>query len=94
VWIARPPPILQIQLQRVQFNRETADIYKSNSYLKLERSIYLDRYLLENEEKLWQIHNQVHSWRTEFDKLQEVKRKLSPSSVSILQSQLFDTYTT
>lgn len=44
------PPFLQIQFQRVQFNRETLQVYKSNVFLKLYEHIYLDRYL--SREKL------------------------------------------
>ncbi|EIW87195.1 cysteine proteinase [Coniophora puteana RWD-64-598 SS2] len=39
------PPLLQIQLQRVQFNRETLQAYKSQAYVKFEDMIYMDRYL-------------------------------------------------
>ncbi|KAJ3575232.1 hypothetical protein NP233_g1222 [Leucocoprinus birnbaumii] len=39
------PPILQIQLQRVQFNRETLQPYKSQAYVKFSETIYLDRFM-------------------------------------------------
>ncbi|QRW22094.1 indoleamine 2,3-dioxygenase [Rhizoctonia solani] len=39
------PPILQIQLQRVQFNRETMQAFKSNAYIKFEETLLLDRFL-------------------------------------------------
>ncbi|CAE6338647.1 unnamed protein product [Rhizoctonia solani] len=39
------PPILQIQLQRVQFNRETMQAFKSNAYVKFEETLLLDRFL-------------------------------------------------
>ncbi|CAE6436195.1 unnamed protein product [Rhizoctonia solani] len=39
------PPILQIQLQRVQFNRETMQAFKSNAYIKFEQTLRLDRFL-------------------------------------------------
>ncbi|EIN14231.1 cysteine proteinase [Punctularia strigosozonata HHB-11173 SS5] len=39
------PPILQIQLQRVQFNRETLQPYKSQAYLKFGEQLFLDRFL-------------------------------------------------
>ncbi|KAG6829774.1 hypothetical protein H0H92_003564 [Tricholoma furcatifolium] len=39
------PPVLQIQLQRVQFNRETLQPYKSQAYVKFGETIYMDRFL-------------------------------------------------
>ncbi|KAH0591372.1 putative ubiquitin carboxyl-terminal hydrolase 2 [Termitomyces sp. J132] len=39
------PPVLQIQLQRVQFNRETLQPYKSQAYVKFGETIYLDRFM-------------------------------------------------
>ncbi|KAI0776350.1 cysteine proteinase [Trametes elegans] len=39
------PPLLQIQLQRVQFNRETQQAYKSQAYVKFGETIYMDRFL-------------------------------------------------
>ncbi|KAI6102677.1 hypothetical protein EDD16DRAFT_1696584 [Pisolithus croceorrhizus] len=39
------PPLLQIQLQRVQFNRETLQPYKSQVYVRFGETIYMDRFL-------------------------------------------------
>jgi len=39
------PPLLQIQLQRVQFNRETFEPYKSQTYINFGELIYMDRFL-------------------------------------------------
>ncbi|KAG2022705.1 ubiquitin C-terminal hydrolase Ubp2 [Coprinopsis cinerea AmutBmut pab1-1] len=39
------PLLLQIQLQRVQFNRETLQPYKSQAYVKFGETIYLDRFM-------------------------------------------------
>ncbi|CAE6436051.1 unnamed protein product [Rhizoctonia solani] len=39
------PPILQIQLQRVQFNRETMQAFKSNAYVKFGETLLMDRFL-------------------------------------------------
>ncbi|KAI0749035.1 hypothetical protein C8Q74DRAFT_1374129 [Fomes fomentarius] len=39
------PPLLQIQLQRVQFNRETQQAYKSQAYVKFGETIHMDRFL-------------------------------------------------
>ncbi|TCD66521.1 ubiquitin-specific protease ubp2 [Steccherinum ochraceum] len=39
------PPLLQIQLQRVQFDRETQQAYKSQAYVKFGETVYLDRFM-------------------------------------------------
>ncbi|PCH34498.1 cysteine proteinase [Wolfiporia cocos MD-104 SS10] len=39
------PPLLQIQLQRVQFDRETQQAYKSQAYVKFDEAIFMDRFL-------------------------------------------------
>lgn len=45
VTLVELPPILQIQLQRVQFNRDTLQAYKSQAYVKFGETIYMDRFL-------------------------------------------------
>lgn len=39
------PPLLQVQLQRVQFNRETLQPYKSQAYIKFGETLFMDRFL-------------------------------------------------
>jgi len=39
------PPLLHVQLQRVQFNRETLQPYKSQAYVKFGETIYMDRFI-------------------------------------------------
>ncbi|KAF5368322.1 hypothetical protein D9758_002467 [Tetrapyrgos nigripes] len=43
--ILQPPSLLQIQLQRVQFNRELLQSWKSNAYVKFEETLYMDRFM-------------------------------------------------
>ncbi|KAJ7150387.1 hypothetical protein C8R46DRAFT_502972 [Mycena filopes] len=45
VSLVETPPLLQIQLQRVQFNRDTLQPYKSQAYVKFGETIYMDRFL-------------------------------------------------
>ncbi|KAF9257095.1 cysteine proteinase [Marasmius fiardii PR-910] len=39
------PPVLQIQLQRVQFNRELVQSWKCQAYVKFGETIYMDRFM-------------------------------------------------
>lgn len=43
--ITRIPPILQIQVQRVQFDPVKKTSYKSTNHLQLFETIYMDRYM-------------------------------------------------
>lgn len=39
------PPILQIQMQRVQYDKKEQKIFKSNAYMGFEEKLFMDRYL-------------------------------------------------
>ncbi|KAL7327567.1 ubiquitin-specific protease ubp2 [Mucor circinelloides] len=73
------PPILQILVQRVQFDRATANVYKSNANIQLEKTIYLDRYADANFEALKERRAQVAEWRAELDKYKKQVAKYSKS---------------
>ncbi|KAI9251350.1 hypothetical protein BDA99DRAFT_521635 [Phascolomyces articulosus] len=77
VTVSSFPPIFQIQVQRVQFDRTTVNVYKSNAFVQFEKMIYLDRYCENNFEQLAERRIQVSSWRKELESNQEVIRKLT-----------------
>ena len=45
VTLVDPPPLLQIQLQRVQYDRVTARAFKSQAHVELAETLHMDRYL-------------------------------------------------
>lgn len=49
-WIKRLPKVLFFQLQRVAFNQETKAQVKLDDAFEFERTIYVDRFLLQNKE--------------------------------------------
>ncbi|KAM6498575.1 hypothetical protein JOM56_006523 [Amanita muscaria] len=71
------PPVLQIQLQRVQFNRETLQPYKSQAYVKFGEIIYLDRFMsnanLEKKARSKAIETQLNGCRERLRVLEEGK---------------------
>ncbi|KAF3915703.1 hypothetical protein AA313_de0209928 [Arthrobotrys entomopaga] len=73
------PAILQIQVQRVQFNRETKQPYKSNAPLTFKDTIYLDRYMAsdEDDKALMARREQDWKWKTELEKLQKRRDELT-----------------
>ncbi|CAG8647683.1 6794_t:CDS:2, partial [Paraglomus occultum] len=77
VTISELPPILQIQLQRVQFDRSTANSYKSNAYMRFDKIVYLDRYLYSNREILQDRRRLAASWRQQLELLTEKVKELT-----------------
>lgn len=43
--ISKLPPVLQVQVQRVQFDQVKKSSFKSTHHLDLKETIYLDRYM-------------------------------------------------
>ncbi|KAF8323953.1 cysteine proteinase [Clavulina sp. PMI_390] len=69
------PPILQIQLQRVQFDRDTLQAKKNNAYVKFEETLRMDRFMdaadpLKKEHSRV-IQNQLRSCRNRVAELSE-----------------------
>jgi hypothetical protein len=65
----------------VQFDRATANVYKSNAYIQFDKTIYLDRYLDTNFDELKDRRTQVAGWRSELSKYQEQVNKYSKAEV-------------
>ncbi|KAK9727888.1 ubiquitin-specific protease ubp2 [Basidiobolus ranarum] len=71
VTITKLPPFLQIQVQRVQFDRTTSNVFKSNAYLHFEKKIYMDRYLAKNSECLDVLKQASRALKAEITQHQE-----------------------
>lgn len=65
----------------MQFDRATANVYKSNAYIQFEKIIYLDRYADDNFEELKHRRSQVATWRTELEKCKKQVKKYTTSDV-------------
>lgn len=48
--LTRLPPVLQIQLQRVQFDRKTGRVFKSNAHMPFPETLKMGRYLAPDED--------------------------------------------
>ncbi|KEI39589.1 uncharacterized protein L969DRAFT_103491 [Mixia osmundae IAM 14324] len=91
------PPVLQIQLQRAQFDRMTKRSYKSNVYVAFEDTICLDRYLTPagkehdvSEKKAAAVaaRRDMDAARLKLDKLQSMDGEKVASSMSDLNTFL------
>ncbi|KAH3671263.1 hypothetical protein OGAPHI_000486 [Ogataea philodendri] len=75
--ITQLPNILQIQIQRVQFDRERLIPVKSIEPLPFEENLYMDRYMETTDQDLISRRKEVFMWKHEISELQERRRKLS-----------------
>lgn len=71
VTIAQLPPVLQVQIQRVQFDRVANQPFKSNALLRFDETIYMDRYLDSDDPELKKKRREVSDWRIEVAKLKK-----------------------
>ncbi|KAJ9115050.1 hypothetical protein QFC22_005378 [Naganishia vaughanmartiniae] len=87
------PPLLHIQLQRVQFDLETKSAFKSNAYIKFAETLALDRFLpsadQEKREKSMSITRRIASLRTTLNELQYNKSGPVADDLTNLKEALF-----
>lgn len=76
------PPILQIQIQRVQFDKITQRVYKSKAPIHLLDQIYLDRYLDSGDPIVVQKRKELVKWKAKIVELQKQLDDLTGKSVS------------
>ncbi|ANB14284.1 Ubp2p [Sugiyamaella lignohabitans] len=82
VTISQLPPILQVQIQRVQFDRVLGRPFKSLALLKFDETIYMDRYLDMDDPELHAKRREVFAWRMEISDLKKQLRELNSRKVS------------
>ncbi|QPG75237.1 hypothetical protein FOA43_002587 [Brettanomyces nanus] len=75
--ITELPEILQIQIQRVQFDRVRLIPVKSTQPLPFEEKLYMDRYMDTEDEEIIARRKEVFHWRRRIEELNEKKAKLT-----------------
>ena len=80
--ISRLPPVLQIHVQRVQFNLTTRSSFKSNNHLQLKETIYMDRYMDSDDPELLERRQQCWQWKKQLLRLENRREQLANSDVS------------
>lgn len=73
------PPVLQIHVQRSLYDREKKAAFKSINHLKLEETIYLDRYMDSEDADLLERRRQCWQWKDEVLSLEKRRAQLSNS---------------
>jgi ubiquitin carboxyl-terminal hydrolase 25/28 len=79
--ISKLPPILQIQVQRVQFDQVKKTSFKSTHHLELKETIYLDRYMDTRDRDLIERRQESWKWKDELRKLEARKAELVQAEV-------------
>ncbi len=80
--ITHLPPILQVQIQRVGFDREKLIAVKNISPLPFPRSIYMDRYLDTNDEEILTKRSEIISFKVRIKMLKKRLEHLTDRSVN------------
>ena len=81
--ISQLPPILQVLVQRVQFDPKTKTPYKSNHHLELIETIYMDRYMDSDDPDLMQRRTECWEWKKRLNDLERRKSELATTDVSL-----------
>ena len=79
--ISQLPPVLQILVQRAQFDPETKRPFKSNNHLELKETIYMDRYVDSSDTDLAQRRQACWAWKKDLAKLDARRTELSKTEV-------------
>jgi ubiquitin carboxyl-terminal hydrolase 25/28 len=74
--ITKLPIILQVQIQRVYFDRVALRPYKSIEPLAFPETLYMDRYFDTGDATILKKREEVDEWKVEISKLKERREKL------------------
>ncbi|KAF3406844.1 Ubiquitin carboxyl-terminal hydrolase 2 [Talaromyces pinophilus] len=74
--ISKLPPVLQIQVQRVQFDPVKKTSFKSTHHLDLKETIYLDRYMDTQKQDIVKRRRDCWAWKRKLVGLQNRKAEL------------------
>ena len=80
--ISQLPPILQVHVQRVQFDMEKKSVFKSNHHLELKETIYMDRYMDSPDADLLQRRRECWEWKKQLANVESRRAELATSDVS------------
>ena len=84
--ISMLPPVLQVHVQRVQFDLVKKSSFKSNNHLELKETIYMDRYMESDSFDLLERRQQCWKWKKQLLQLEKRRDDLTNSDVSFYHS--------
>ena len=86
--ISQLPPVLQILVQRAQFDPGTKRPFKSNNHLELKETIYMDRYMDSSDTDLAQRRQACWAWKKDLARLDARRIELTKTEVSYIAIHL------
>lgn len=91
--ISQLPPVLQIQVQRVQFDPVKKVSFKSTNHLELLETIYMDKYMDTKNPDIVNQRNQCWEWKASLKTLEARRTELLSTKVwNMLKSHVLDLY--
>lgn len=79
--ISQLPPVLQIHVQRAQFDQEKKSSFKSNHHLQLKETLYMDRYMDSADADLLERRRECWDWKKRVADCEARKSELSETEV-------------
>lgn len=86
--ITQAPPILQINIQRAQWDRGRGDRVKNNNHVVLPEVLYLDRYLDEGPDQVELLDRRKETWRWKQELQQKEDRHLELSKTQVCKAEI------
>lgn len=80
--ISHPPPVLNILIQRAQYDQKRSSAFKSTNHLDLRETIYLDRYVDSEDPDLIERRRQSWEWKRVLGQLEARRDDLKQTNVS------------
>lgn len=74
--ITKIPPVLQVQVQRVQFDPVKKRSFKSTNHLDLKETIYMDRYMDSDKPDLVKRREECWEWKKTLKRLEARRNEL------------------
>ncbi|KAI9844919.1 MAG: ubiquitin-specific protease ubp2 [Sclerophora amabilis] len=88
--ITQLPPILQIQVQRVQYDQQKKKSYKSNAHLSLRETIFMDRYMDVQDPTLLRKRQETWEWKEQLANLQMKRARLVQTHLNMSVPELMN----
>ena len=86
--ISQLPPVLQILVQRAQFDPEKKTSFKSVHHLELKEVIYMDRYMDDPDNReLRERRQECWKWKRDLVRLEERRARLASTHVSLSRNE-------
>ncbi|KAL8900847.1 MAG: hypothetical protein Q9192_000852 [Flavoplaca navasiana] len=91
--ISQLPPVLNILVQRAQYDQKQSSAFKSVNHLELEETIYMDRYIDSEDKDLLQRRAESWDWKRQLRQLEARREDLMQTEVQLKMdaSDLLDT---